>query len=280
MPPLCAPRAVDPRLDPPHDTAMDANNTLLRQWEVGQAHLAAGRYHAARAALERAARQALRQRDWQTLARVHLPLLEVRRLMRYRAVEGRIVILHEGGTAAGGRLVKDFLRQGDGTLVIGGIADRALAQLASRIHSQMRRTGACLECLILLRHGGDFRIAAPAAPVFADGIPVRWTHDALAAIGASTDATLTLPLPPAGVYDGKQGSGALARESLLVAWEALALRWQARHPLPGRATTPDEISWLCQALAVDPACEPVAMRLMALGEAMERHRIPTIPSAS
>jgi len=64
--------------------------------------------------------------------------------------------------------------------------------------------------------------------------------------------------------------GALARESLLIAWEALALKWQHRHPPRQGATAWEELAWLRHALQVDPACEPIALRLIALAEAIER----------
>jgi hypothetical protein len=78
---------------------------------------------------------------------------------------------------------------------------------------------------------------------------------------------------------------AMARESLIVAWEALALHWQHRHPPPKGPKSKharnsmdaawDEMAWLRLALRIDPACEPVSMRLMALGEAVERGSTPT-----
>ena len=80
-----------------------------------------------------------------------------------------------------------------------------------------------------------------------------------------------VPLPVAGRYCAAgKGSGlhAVARESLIAGWEALALKWQARHTV--RAEAEEELGWLRRALEVDPACEPVAMRLMALAEAVGR----------
>jgi len=126
---------------------------------------------------------------------------------------------------------------------------------------------------MMVRNGTETRVASPAHPRFGSGVPIERTHDVHAAIGESTDQNLNLPLPDAGTYDGKAGLGTLARESLLIAWEALALRWQGRHPLAsrrGRATPRDEMSWLRQALRVDPACEPVTMRLIALAEGVAR----------
>ena len=137
----------------------------------------------------------------------------------------------------------------------------------------MRRTGRWLEALLLIRHGEDVRLVSPADPAFAAGLSVTWTDDPHASIGASTDAHLTVPLPRSGRYINGP-SHALARESLLIAWEALALKWQHRHPLAKNATRGPwgELAWLRRALTADPACEPVTMRLIALAEAIERSR--------
>jgi hypothetical protein len=131
-----------------------------------------------------------------------------------------------------------------------------------------RRMERCLEVLLLVGRAGGLRLAAPAAPSV--GVAVVFTGEAGSAIGESTERDLRLPLPPPGVYAGGAAEGlqALARESLLVAWEALALKWQSRHAV--RATPWAELAWLRRALEVDPACEPVTMRLIAVAESLAR----------
>ncbi len=245
---------------------------MYRLWEEGQRHLAAGRYVAACGALEAASDLACRGGDMRSLARLYLPLLEARRLMRYRAAEGRIVIV--AGDAAETRgAVKRFYQAQEGTLVVTG-AERApgrALRLARAVNAAARRTGCCLEALLVLEHGDQARLAAAGDATFAAGVPVVWTPDAAAAVGAATDSALVVPLPAAGEYDGQlAGWGAVARESLVIAWEALALRWQSRHRLPAGAGPWEELRWLRAALRVDPACEPVTMRLIAVAEGLER----------
>jgi hypothetical protein len=236
---------------------------VYRLWEMGQRYLAGGRYVAARIALERAEAGAWRARDARTLARIYLPLLEARRLIRYQAAEGTVII--------GGGVDRSFLDQDAGTVLIAQRSTPRALQLADRVRHTMRRTGRWLEALLLIDHGHESRMVSPADAAFAAGVPVVWTEDARASIGASTDMHLTLPLPPRGRYSNG-GLHALARESLVIAWEALALKWQHRHPLARRGPQGPwgELAWLRQALRVDPACEPVAMRLIALAEAVER----------
>jgi hypothetical protein len=126
---------------------------------------------------------------------------------------------------------------------------------------------------MLHSHGNQTCVASTICPTFAAGLRVRYTQDPTAAVPSSTDSNLILPLPHAGRYVGRApGLGALARESLLIAWEALALRWQSRHPLPHYAEPWEELLWLRQALRVDPACEPITMRLIALAKGIERKR--------
>jgi hypothetical protein len=242
---------------------------MHRVWSEGEGLLARGRYVAARGLLERAAGLAWRAREARALARIHLPLLEARRQMRYQAVEGRIVI---GGRdrAAVSRDRRQFEEAPAGTFLLCDSRGRG-PRLAGAVEATARRTGRCLEALLLVRHGNRTRLASPRDPTFAAGLPVTWTRDATSAIEPSTDPALVVPLPPVGVYDGKAaGLGALARETLLLAWEALALRWQSRHLPAGGAGPWEELAWLRGALRIDPACEPITMRLIAVAEAVAR----------
>jgi hypothetical protein len=253
------------------DDAAMRHEFLYRWWEEGQRHLAAGRYGAARRALVTAEMQAWRCRDASSLARIYLPLLEVRRLLRYQAVEGRIVIGDSRmWRAGGGRVVREFLRQTAGTILLPGDTAKAM-QAVKVVRMKAGRTGKALEALMLLEQGGEVRVAAAEDARIGAGLPVEWTGDERAAVGESTQRGLRVPLPSPGVYEGKAaGLGAVARESLIVAWEALALRWQGRHALPRRARPWEEMAWLRRTLRVDGACEPVTMRLVALAEGLQR----------
>jgi len=247
---------------------IQASAYLYRLWDQGQRHLAAGRYVAARALLERAAAYAWRAREARCLARMYLPLLEVRRLIRHQAAEGQIVITEPA--VHGRRQLRQFQEAAAGTFLMCDHTARGI-RLAHAIHGAARRTGRRLEVLLLVRHGHHTRLAAPRDPTFAAGLGVSWTRDPSAAIAASTDPALIVPLPPPGTYDGHaSGLGALARESVLIAWEALALRWQSRHPLFAGAGPWEELLWLREALEIDPACEPITLRLIALAEGVAR----------
>jgi hypothetical protein len=251
----------------------DRKPFLYRLWGQGQQHLACGRYSAARRALEAAEAIAWRQRDAASLARIYLPLLETRRLLRYQAVEGQIVVCEPlGGAATAQRQqLRHFLIQAAGTILLPVARDPVQAlHAAQSIRFAACRTNRPLEALVLLQQRATTRVASPADARWSAGLPVISTRDERAAIGESTDPNLKVLLPSPGQYDGKnRGLGALARESLIIAWEALTLRWQSRHPLVRRATPWDEMAWLRRALKVDPACEPVMMRLIALAEGLQ-----------
>ncbi len=212
------------------------SDAIFSAWDQGQRQLATGHYCAAREALQSAEAAAWNARDAASLARIHLPLLEVCRQIRYFAAEGQIEIREH-----------EILMRADT-----GIEER----------------------LVLLHQGPQMRLASPAAGSsaadFEAALPVQWVTSESAVIGPSTEPALVVPLPPPGVYDGRRGLGTVARESILIAWEALALRWQRHNPFPPNADPWAEVAWLRQALQIDPACEPVAMRLIALAEGIGR----------
>lgn len=290
-------------------TTTDTPGYMYRMWELGEAHLAARRYVLARRELEAAEAIAWRDHDAAALARLYLPLLEARRQIRYNAVEGTLLICPPGTSAAREeQLLAEFVTSPAGTILLAcsahgskpqrhrsrGRAGEAIAcRLAGSVQYEAQKTGRWLEALLLIQRGtstesgggGETRLASQADPTFAAGIPVTWASAAFSdrpqpapVLGESTDPALTLPLPTGGNYQGNHpGPGALARESLLVAWEALALKWQRRHPPPRPAQNADpreagwhEMAWLRLALRIDPACEPITMRLIALAEAVER----------
>ena len=131
--------------------------------------------------------------------------------------------------------------------------------------------GRPLEALVLLERCGEVRVASAADVRLGAGLPVTWTGDSGIVLGESTDANLRVPLPVPAVYEGMAaGLGGAASEALIVAWEALALRWQGRHALARGAGPWEEMAWLRQTLRVDAACEPVTMRLIAVAEGSSR----------
>jgi hypothetical protein len=258
-----------------------ASKSLFHLWDQGQQELAGGAYIKARRSLEAAEALAWRTRDAQSLARLYLPLLETRRLIRYQAAEGALVICEPKLQAAALRhALSEFLASQAGTILLP--ASSAVRKYASSVRRASERTTRPLEALILIRDDDNIHLATPVDSVIAAGLPVRWTKNTADQIGPSTDPELTVPLPLPGRYAPSPRAAtsqlhALVRESLLVAWEALALRWQHRHPLPARARCGSapaagwhEITWLRRALRIDPACEPITMRLIAVAEALQR----------
>jgi hypothetical protein len=253
-------------------------NHIERLWDTGQRFLANGAYVAARRELEAAEALAWRQRDAGTLARIYLPLLEVRRQIRQNAVEGAIIVTgrHRLTHARRPELLDEFDHAG-GTLVIYGVSPARAQDLAAQIRARSVRSGAFLEAIILLERGDSLRLVSAAAPHYSDGISARFIRDASDMIDPDGVAkgTERVPMPYCGIH--RLGAmQTIGRESLLIAWEALALNWQSRHPFkpsgPSAQAAWEEVSWLRRTLEVDPACEPVAMRLITVAESIERRK--------
>ncbi len=249
-------------------------SAIERQWRAGQEALAAGRYMAAIGYLSQAQRWAARRRNAAALARIVLPLLEARRQVRHAACEGLIVMAPPPGPAQR-KVLEQFLASAGGTWIFAPGADWSVA---ARIAHSARRSGAALEALALRGRGTGLRLCSLADGARGAGIEVTLTAVAHAVEAAPPEAAhgrhgAALPLPVPGWHSGgrdaaSKGLHAMAGESLLLAWEALALKWQSRHrPAPGAW---QEIAWLQQTLTIDPACEPVLMRMMAVAEALAR----------
>jgi hypothetical protein len=286
-------QARAPSPAPPRDA-------VERAWQRGQDHLAAGRYALARNELTDAEAQAWRRRDPSALARIYLPLLEACRQLRARACDGPIVIAPPLVASADPRAIRRLLRAWSGrqsatdasprvgTLVIGG---RAAARLRPTLRTLSYRVPGG-EVLELVAHTDQTRLVAPADPRWAAGLPVVWTNDPTRLVEPAGTAFaewghLTIPLPrptgpDAGLCICAPGTlrHALARESLLEAWEALALGWLRRHGAQpdaaahadhkGRAWLWNQMAlWRC-VRAIDPAAEPVLMELLAQAERLQR----------
>lgn len=227
-----------------------------RLWDLGQRHLAAGRYVSARRHLEAAEQILWRKRDVAALARIYLPLLETRRQLRQLAVDGVIVI--GDGRAAG----KILLSATSGVLVSSDAAAVTGALIASR------RTGRPYDALRMVRDRKNRYVASAVDPVAAAGLRVVRAESEKDVVDPEIRPEMTIQLPASGVYKPGTALHALARESLLVAWEALALKWQSRHAAPAEPWA--ELAHCREALRMDPACEPITMRLMAVAEAIAK----------
>lgn len=241
----------------------------VKLWEVGQNHLAAGRYSAARRELETAARLAVRCHDAAALGRICLPLLEACRQIRQNAVEGPILIGGDYTTRQCRVAIHRLFTQSAGTLVIG-----TAGRLAHHLEYRAWGGGGCFEVLGLIEHSQGTRLVAPAACRWVDGLEVLWTADSSRLItpaGAATAENLSplvVPLPSPGLHLPGTLCHAQARESLLEAWEALALRWMYRRSLP-RLRGWTRIATLLAARQLDPAAEPVLMEVLAVAERIE-----------
>ena len=232
----------------------------------GERSLAAGQYVVAQRLLRQAEAQAWRQRDGDALAKIYLPLTEASRLLRQQACEGVIVISTGDDGIGRRRMVREFSCQRAGTILLGANAGaRSVLKMLRRVRYEARKSGYALEALLLLKSGHCWRLSSMADPTFAAGLPVRWVQNPSGqAVGNPSHAD-EIALPPAGIYSPGSAGARLAGESLLAAHELLALKWQARHSV--RASRWAEMAWLRRAMCIDPACEPVLMRLLALAGA-------------
>src|SRR5437762_2488088 len=79
-----------------------------------------GRYVAARRELEAAEAAAWRKQDCASLARIYLPLLEVRRQIRQNATDGVIIIAPPHEIGAKRKVFAEFVRESSGTLLTVG----------------------------------------------------------------------------------------------------------------------------------------------------------------
>lgn len=230
-------------------------------WDLGQQHLAAGLYVSARTHLESAEAILWRNCDMTSLARIYLPLLEVRRQLRHLAVDGYICL-----AAPGGKL--DAPLAGVVTEVPTGVLVADDAKTARKILIASRRLLHPYDALLLVRDRQYFYLTTLADPCAAAGLRVTRAASTQDFVDPEIRPEMTIPLPEPGAYSPQSPEHAQARESLLVAWEALALKWQSRHP--ARATPWGELAHCRAALRVDPACEPITMRLIAIAEKMSR----------
>ncbi len=239
--------AIAHRSVPPTDFAQ-------RLWDSGQSLLAAGRYVAARRELEAAERQAFFKRDAALLAGIYLPLLEAARQIRQFCCDGVIAI-----TSANTVKARKAMRQ---LATAGGVG--LLMETCGTRSSRTPTTSADapVEYLRLIEHQQYWRITT-SAPGHS-GIAVQWTHDPAHIIAPAEPEQLLAILPPPGIYRPGDPRHAQARETLLLTWEALALGFLRRQD-----ATPDgwaELAVLRSARHIDPACERILLRMMAVAQ--------------
>jgi hypothetical protein len=235
-----------------------------RLWDSGQGLLAAGRYVAARRELEAAERQAFRKRDAALLARIYLPLLEAARQIRQFCCDGIIAM-----TPANTQDHRAALRE---VFKVGGVWLDIQAAGMNHAPALSMPTDVPVESLRIVEQRQHWQITTHwrknlhAPQPRPKGIAVLWTRDAEKFIAPAQPDTRVAILPMPGVYHPGNPRHAQARETLLLTFEALALNWLARHSESAGGWA--ELSILRQARKIDPACEPVLMRMMAVAQGL------------
>ena len=238
-----------------------------RLWDSGQRLLAIGRYMAARRELEAAEQQAWRRRDAALLSRIYLPLLETCRQVRQQAASALILIADFDEFSK--RKIQPLIDFGQGTLICSG---RAALPICHRFTFFARQKGLSIETLLIQKTSSGTHVCSPGAPQYSAGLRIIWSPDFSRLIDPEPPEKLIVPLPPPGIYEPGAPGQSLARESLLLAWEALALKHIPANI--GSTGLWQQMDVLRSIRGIDPACEPVVLRLMALAEQISRTNQP------
>ncbi len=230
--------------------------------DAGQRALARGRYVAAKRLLEQSERMAWRRRDAAALARIYLPLLETCRQIRQLACEGFVFVGGQANPAAIWRASGEASTHTPGVVLL----PAAMQKSAQKIYSAAQSQNRPLEILVLLQSGHQWWLASPYAPRLAVGLPVRWLGQAAPVTAPEADMPWTCPLAAPGFYAAGSPLAVMTGEAVLLAFEKLALQWQSRHAVPADPWA--KMALLRTARRIDPACEPVLMRLLALAQSL------------
>ncbi len=216
----------------------DSHEQMYCLWDAGQRHLAGLRYVAARTALEAAEAAAWRARDARALGRIYLPLLETRRQIRYQAAEGVVVICDSVMKAErSAATLREFLKEPAGTILLPCPATAAGKQAGCLFAGSVQYEAAPRGAMA----GGASADRACRGEARGDNCGMRTSRrgcelfglgNLLPRLARRRITSWSYPCRRLGVI--RTGAlHAIARESLIVGWEALALKWQRRHG-PGR----------------------------------------------
>ncbi len=233
-----------------------------RLWASGQDLLAAGRYVAARRELEAAERQAFLKSDAALLARIYLPLLEAARQIRQFCCDG-IIAITPGDTASQRAALRDVLHSG-------GVWLRVESAGRNKPCALPQVPDSPVELLSIVKYREHWRMTLPACKRGMGrqpgrfSVPVQWTHDPGMFISPARPDALVAVLPPPGVYHPGNPQHGQARETVLLTFEALARGWLGRQEKGSTGWA--ELTVLRQARNIDPACEPLLMRMMAAAQ--------------
>lgn len=228
---------------------------IEKLWNAGQRLLVNGQYCNARRELEAAEATAFHRRNAALLTRIYLPLLETCRQVRQLSTEGLISIHAHRPTHRSVRAeIKRFEWHGGGVLISGSPAH-------TQMFARRARLKPCpIECLRLVRHGDQIRITNPHQPKFCNGLPLVWRPVEYADTLPAAPEQISVALPPPGDYAPGMVGHSCAAESILLLYEALALRQLHQWKLPSEGWP--LIAALRRIRLIDMACEPVTIRLL------------------
>lgn len=201
------------------------------------------------------------RRDAAILTRIYLPLLEACRQIRQLSTDGLISIQLEShpGRSTDAEM-RRFASQG------GGILISAAPEFAFQIARQARLSAYPIECVLLLRRAGQVCLTSAIRPQFGSGLPIVWRSAQDAETLPASPAEMCVALPPAGEYlPGTIGHAALA-ESVILLFEALALKRLPRQKLPLDGW--QKMAVLRTLRLVDMASEPVTLQLLHAAETL------------
>ncbi len=235
-----------------------------RLWASGQDLLAAGMYVAARRELEAAERQAFLKRDAALLARVYLPLLEAARQIRQFCCDG-VIAITPGDTPNQRAALRDVWHSG-------GVWLRVESWGQNKPCALPQVPDAPVELLSIVKYRKHWRITLPTGKSGIgrqrerSGVLMQWTHNPGTFISPARPGALVAVLPPPGVYHPGHPRHGQARETVLLTFEALAMGWLARQEKGSTGWA--ELAVLRQARNIDPACEPILMRMMSVAQSL------------
>ncbi len=244
---------------PAHDARGDS--WIEKLWNAGERLLVNGQYGAARRELEAAEAAAFHRRNAALLTRIYLPLLEACRQVRQLSTEGLISIHVLSQTRRSIRAQMNHFESYGGGVLISDAPARC--RMFAR---QARVSRSPIECLMLLRHGGQVRIASPHQSRFCRGLPLIWRSAELAETLPASPEQICVALPPAGDYMPGAPGHTGAAESIILLYEALALKQLHQWKLPSGGWP--LMAALRHIRLIDMACEPITIRLLREAETL------------
>ncbi len=240
-----------------HSLGTDARGDcwIEKLWNAGERLLVNGQYCAARRELEAAEAAAFHRRNAALLTRIYLPLLETCRQVRQLSTEGLISIqVHRQGYRSVRAELNRFESHGGGVLISSAPAHGQMFARRARVGSYP------VECLTLMRHGGQMRITSPHHPQYGSGLPLVWRPVEHAETLPASPEQICIALPPPGDYVPGMAGHSCAAESIILLYEALALKQLHQWELPSGGWP--LIAALRRIRLIDMACEPITIRLL------------------